>query len=74
VECDDGIKVCRETYELRLLPLLSACKAICLLHLGEKQEAEAMLTQSYHAMCLYGMHDSANSIKAIAEDKFGVKI
>jgi hypothetical protein len=73
-ECDDGIKVCRETHHLRMLPLLTVCKAIALLHLGESREAEAMLVQSYHVLCLYGMHGNANTLKALAERKFGLKI
>jgi hypothetical protein len=68
------MKVCRETYQLRMLPFLSAAKAAGLLHLGEKQEAETLLTQSYHAMCLYGMRNTADAIKVSMEEKFGVKI
>ncbi|MDR3000946.1 MAG: helix-turn-helix transcriptional regulator [Fibromonadaceae bacterium] len=45
--CDDGIKVCKETFHFRLLPFLSSCKAVCLFHLGENQEAETIFTQSH---------------------------
>ncbi|MDR2971578.1 MAG: helix-turn-helix domain-containing protein [Bacteroidales bacterium] len=72
--CDDGIKVCKETFHLRLLPFLSACKAACLLHLGKMEEAKTILTQSYYAMCLYGREDSANAIKTAMEEKFDIKI
>jgi hypothetical protein len=72
--CDDGIKVCKETFHFRLLPSLSACKAFSLFYLGEKQEAKTMLTQCYHTMCLYGMQSKADALNVSIEKRFGEKI
>ena len=72
--CDEGIAVGRQTKVLISLPNIVAIKARCLFELGNKEEAERLYRQAYHACALAGLFATMEGIRQSAEARLGVKI
>ena len=74
--CDIGIDVCIDTGFVRVLPTLASIKAQCLYELGDKEECEKILRQTYHAYGLYGTRreSARGEVQRFAKEKLGVTL
>ena len=72
--CDEGIMVGRQTKVLISFPNIVAIKARCLFELGDKEEAEKLYRQAYHACAMAGLFATMEGIRESAEARLGIKI
>jgi transcriptional regulator with XRE-family HTH domain len=72
--CDFGIKVCRETKVLSVLPFLIFNKAYAYYEIGQKELCLPLLKQSYYGLYIIENYQKAEIIKHYTKDKFGIEL
>ncbi|MCL2245020.1 MAG: helix-turn-helix domain-containing protein [Treponema sp.] len=72
--CDRAAEICIETGVFRLLPLVTAYKANCLYHLGDKDECPELFRQSYYASKMFGYQNWAEMVSDDAKNLFNIEL
>lgn len=72
--CDFGIKVCRETKVLSVLPFLIFNKAYAYYEIGQKEICLPLLKQAYYGLYIIENYQKAEIIKLYTKEKFGIDL
>lgn len=72
--CDFGIKVCRETKVLSVLPFLIFNKAFAYYEIGQKEICLPLLKQAYYGLYIIENYQKAEIIRLYTKDKFGIEL
>jgi transcriptional regulator with XRE-family HTH domain len=72
--CDFGIKVCRDTKELSVLPFLIFNKAYDYYEIGQKEACLPLLKQAYYGLYIIENYQKAEIIKLYTKEKFGIEL
>ena len=72
--CDIGIKVCRDTKVLSVLPYLIFNKAYAYYEIGQKEICLPLLKQAYYGLYIIENYQKAEIIKLYTQDKFGIEL
>jgi len=67
--CNEGIKVCLETNNLRLLPHISYNKVHLLYKINDSVAGEALLREVYYTCCLHQLHELKSYAEKFAHER-----
>ena len=66
--CEEAEKICRDTRFVFLLPGIVSTRAMALYSIGNKEESERLLRQTYYVAMQYGHFNAAEQVKAFMKD------
>ncbi len=72
--CDFGIKVCRETKMLAVLPFLIFNKSHGYYEIGQKEFCLPLLKQAYYGLYIIENYPKAEIVKLYTKEKFGIEL